>query len=87
MKEGRGTTNMSELGQALKIIFEKLATFFDIFDLSFFISGALALGAIVFWLRSIGIPGDAKPIRDYLQRPARKVIGDFTSTRNEYTGY
>ena len=41
---------MNELGQALKIIFEKLAAFFDIFDLSFFVSGAVALGAIAFWI-------------------------------------
>jgi hypothetical protein len=45
---------MNELGQALKIIFEKLAAFFDIFDLSFFVSGAVALGAIVFWLHKKG---------------------------------
>jgi hypothetical protein len=43
---------MSELGQGLKTIVEKLAAFFDIFDLSFFVSGAIPLGAIVFWLNS-----------------------------------
>jgi hypothetical protein len=47
---------MNELGQALKIIFEKLAAFFDIFDLSFFVSGAVALGAIVFWIAEFKIP-------------------------------
>ena len=47
---------MSELGQALETIFEKLAAFFDIFDLSFFVSGAIALGAIVFGLHSNKIP-------------------------------
>ena len=46
---------MNELGQALKIIFEKVGAFFDIFDLSFFVSGAAALGAIAFWLASIGV--------------------------------
>ena len=46
---------MNELGQALKIIFEKVGAFFDIFDLSFFVSGALALGAVVFWLAAIGV--------------------------------
>jgi hypothetical protein len=45
---------MKELGEALKVIFEKIAGFFDIFDLSFFVSGALTLGAVLFSLYSAG---------------------------------
>jgi hypothetical protein len=45
---------MKELGEALRIIFEKISDFFDIFDLSFFVSGAVALGALLFWFSSLG---------------------------------
>ena len=30
---------MEEIGKALKTIFDKIADFFDLFDLSFFVSG------------------------------------------------
>lgn len=36
---------MKELGDALKAIFDKVGGFLDLFDLSFFISGAAALAA------------------------------------------
>src|SRR5258706_3852183 len=40
---------MTELGEALKAIFAKVGDFFDIFDLSFFVSGAVCLAALVAW--------------------------------------
>jgi hypothetical protein len=41
---------MKEFGEALSLIFEKIAALFDIFDLSFFISGAISLAAVAFAL-------------------------------------
>jgi hypothetical protein len=46
---------MKEFGEALKLVFEKIAGFFDIFDLSFFVSGAVTFGALLFWLTSTGL--------------------------------
>ena len=40
---------MKELGEALKSIFDKVSDFFDIFDLSFIVSGATSFSAIAFW--------------------------------------
>jgi hypothetical protein len=45
---------MSELGEALKTIFGKISAFFDLFDLSFFVSGAVSLSALIFWLHLAG---------------------------------
>ena len=45
---------MKGLGDALKIIFEKIGAFFDLFDLSFFVSGAACIGAALFWLHLTG---------------------------------
>jgi len=39
---------MKELGDAIRVIFDKIGDFFDILDLSFLISGAAALGALWF---------------------------------------
>jgi hypothetical protein len=39
---------MKELGEALKILFMKVGDFFDIFDLSFFVSGIASASAIIF---------------------------------------
>ncbi len=39
---------MKELGEALKAILDKLGVFLDLFDLSFFISGATAMAAVAF---------------------------------------
>ena len=41
---------MEEIGKALKSIFDKLSDFFDIFDLSFFVSGVALTLSILFWL-------------------------------------
>jgi len=41
---------MEEIGKALKSIFDKLSDFFDIFDLSFFVSGVALTVSILFWL-------------------------------------
>jgi hypothetical protein len=38
---------MGELGAALNILFNKVGDFFDIFDLSFFVSGSVCLGALL----------------------------------------
>jgi hypothetical protein len=35
-------------------LFGKIASFFDVFDLSFFVSGALCLGAISYWFNLSG---------------------------------
>lgn len=41
---------MDEIGKALKSIFDKLSDFFDIFDLSFFVSGSVITILIMYWL-------------------------------------
>jgi hypothetical protein len=40
---------LKELAEAIRSIFEKVADFFDIFDLSFLVSGITALTAVLFW--------------------------------------
>lgn len=54
---------MKELGDALKALLDKLSDFFDIFDLSFFVSGAAAIAALAFWgLRAgITLPASTSP--------------------------
>jgi hypothetical protein len=47
---------LKELGEALKIIFAKVAGFFDIFDLSFFISGIASFSAIATFLQLKNVP-------------------------------
>jgi hypothetical protein len=39
---------MKELGEAIKAILDKIGVFLDLFDLSFFIAGATAIGALLF---------------------------------------
>lgn len=46
---------MKELGEALKLIFSKVAGFFDIFDLSFFVSGITSAAAIASFLHLAGV--------------------------------
>lgn len=41
---------MEEIGKALKTVFDKLSDFFDIFDLSFFVSGVATTICIYWWL-------------------------------------
>jgi hypothetical protein len=45
---------MQELGNALKSIFDKISDFFDIFDLSFFVSGVIAFFSLLMWTSSFG---------------------------------
>ena len=40
---------MSEFAAALRTLFGKISAFFDLFDLSFFVSGSVCLSALVFW--------------------------------------
>ena len=40
---------MKEIAEALKGLFDKISDFFDIFDLSFFVSGAVTVSALFFW--------------------------------------
>jgi len=49
---------MKELGEALKAIFGRIAGFFDLFDLSFFVSGSVTLAALLFWayLANVRLP-------------------------------
>ena len=46
---------MEEIGKALKSIFDKLSDFFDIFDLSFIVSGVFTTGIIYYWARARNI--------------------------------
>lgn len=46
---------MEEIGKALKSIFDKLSDFFDIFDLSFFVSGFFTTLVISLWAYYNGI--------------------------------
>lgn len=46
---------MKEMGAALKILFDKVSDFFDIFDLSFLVSGAVVVSAIEFWTKQSGL--------------------------------
>jgi hypothetical protein len=48
-------TPTKELGVGLGAILERIADFFDIFDLSFFVSGATTLAALTFWGWRAGI--------------------------------
>ncbi len=45
---------MKEIAEALKGLFDKISDFFDIFDLSFFVSGAVAVSALFFWATLAG---------------------------------
>lgn len=47
---------MKEFGDSISIIFSKVAGFFDIFDLSFFVSGLLSGMAVATFLYYAGIP-------------------------------
>jgi len=47
---------MKELGEALKLIFGKIADFFDIFDLSFFVSGIASASSVALYLHLAGSP-------------------------------
>ncbi len=47
---------MKEFGDALKIVFSKVVGFFDIFDLSFFVSGLGSATAIATFLYHLGVP-------------------------------
>lgn len=58
---------MEEIGKALKAIFDKLSDFFDIFDLSFIISGIASTVAIILW----GVQ------RDIIQTPEIKTTGEI----------
>jgi hypothetical protein len=46
---------VKELGEALKLIFAKVVGFFDIFDLSFFVSGIISATAIATLLHLAGV--------------------------------
>jgi hypothetical protein len=48
-EEDAGLSGSKEVRQGLSAILERIAGFFDIFDLSFFVSGATALAAFSFW--------------------------------------
>lgn len=41
---------MEEISKSLKPIFDKLSDFFNLFDLSFFVSGSLSTGFIYLWM-------------------------------------
>jgi hypothetical protein len=50
-----GSKPQDEVRQGLSAILERIAGFFDIFDLSFFVSGATALAAVSFWCWQNGV--------------------------------
>jgi len=43
-----------EVGAGLRSILERVADFFDLFDLSFIVSGSVAIGATYFWIAIVG---------------------------------
>ena len=45
----------SDFLSVISELFGKIASFFDVFDLSFFVSGSLCMAAISFWLRLSGV--------------------------------
>jgi hypothetical protein len=45
----------SDFLSVISELFSKIASFFDVFDLSFFVSGSLCLAAISFWFKVSGI--------------------------------
>jgi hypothetical protein len=47
---------MKGFGEALKLILSKVGDFLDLFDLSFIVSGALGLAALLLWAQLSGIP-------------------------------
>lgn len=49
MAEPESTGPLKEVGEGFKAILERIADFFDIFDLSFIVSGATSAAAIGFW--------------------------------------
>jgi hypothetical protein len=49
MAETESVKTLREAGEGLKSILERVADFFDIFDLSFIVSGAATTAALLFW--------------------------------------
>jgi hypothetical protein len=49
---------VNELAESLRLVFEKIGAFFDIFDLSFFVSGAVGLAALWMWITFAGLNFD-----------------------------
>lgn len=47
---------MEEIGKALKVVFDKISDFFDIFDLSFFVSGFFTTSILLAWIKLRNIP-------------------------------
>ncbi|WP_341900046.1 hypothetical protein [Fluviicola taffensis] len=47
---------MEEIGKALKVVFDKISDFFDIFDLSFFVSGFFTTSIILAWIKLRELP-------------------------------
>jgi hypothetical protein len=60
---GEDKTATQEIAQGLKSLFERIAEFFDIFDLSFFVAGATTAAALAFWAWRAGI--DRPSMRDW----------------------
>jgi hypothetical protein len=50
-----------EVAEGLKVILQRIADFFDIFDLSFIISGSVTLAALGFWSWRANLPGPPLP--------------------------
>ncbi len=49
MAKEESKSGLKGVGEGLKSILERIADFFDIFDLSFLVSGVTSAGAIAFW--------------------------------------
>jgi hypothetical protein len=54
--EHSDTSSLEDVRRGLGAILERIAGFFDIFDLSFFVSGATTLAALSFWTWKNGVP-------------------------------
>lgn len=65
--ENSGTDTAKEVRQGLGAILERIADFFDIFDLSFFVSGATTLAALGFWASRTGGPPIPASMPGWLQ--------------------
>jgi hypothetical protein len=61
MAADKSDSSLKEVGEGLKSILERIADFFDIFDLSFIVSGATTISAFAFWGWRAGLQHPAIP--------------------------
>ena len=71
------STFLESLAEAIKALFSKVGDFFDVFDLSFFISGGVALLALLFLSDALGLswPADAGGAAEAAAETAAGAVG------------